>query len=65
MQTNYTNNNNNKRSIEGILLALLFIFGMLGFMYAFSNKDKAKPEKVVNVQTIKDSENAPIFENKD
>ncbi len=51
MQTNYTPQKN-KRSIEGILLALLFIFGMLGFIYAFSNKDKSKPEKVVTVQSV-------------
>lgn len=44
-----------KRSLEGILLALLFVFGMLGFIYAFSNKDKAKEEKVVTVQKIKEN----------
>ena len=44
-----------KRSPEGILLAMLFIFGMLGFIYAFSNKDKAKAEKVVTVQSMEES----------
>lgn len=44
-----------KRSIEGVLLAMLFIFGMLGFIYAFSNKDKAKAEKVVTVQSVEET----------
>lgn len=44
-----------KKSIEGILLVLLFIFGMVGFIYAFSNKDKAKAEKVVTVQTVEEN----------
>ncbi|MFN7115548.1 MAG: hypothetical protein ACK4TA_02035 [Saprospiraceae bacterium] len=57
MQTNYTNDRQNKRSIEGILLALLFIFGMMGFIYAFSNKDKAKTEKVVTVQPAQTNQN--------
>lgn len=51
MNANYTNPPK-KQSLEGILLALLFIFGMLGFIYAFSNKDRAKAEKVVTVQTV-------------
>lgn len=64
MQTNYTTNSN-KRSIEGILLMLLFIFGMLGFIYAFSNKDKAKPAKVVTVQSAQQDKNAANFNEHD
>jgi len=64
MQTNYTNNDN-KLSLEGILLATLFIFGMLGFIYAFSNKDKAKSEKVVTVQKAKESNNSDVFQGND
>ena len=54
MNTNYTNPPK-KNSLEGVLLALLFIFGMLGFIYAFSNKERAKVEKVVTVQTAEEN----------
>lgn len=64
MQTNYTANQN-KSSVEGLLLALLFVFGMLGFIYAFSHKDKVKPEKVVTVQKVQESKNTQNFEEND
>lgn len=36
-----------KKSIETILLLLIFVFGAIGFWYAFNHRDQAKPEKVV------------------
>ncbi len=56
------NKTQKNKSIESILLILLFAFGALGFMYVFGNSKKDTPENIVvtdekPVSTIGDAAN--------